>query len=582
MSMEPNEDTPMPESVSLESASGAPHAASTQSPTAEVLAASHSSGTPLETENNNQAISLEEQRMLNENEDYQGIRKALNVLLYQLQQARKDVKVLVDMKEKALSDPVEFVNKLKRKVKLEVPPLQKVVCVQEVDWGRFQVPPEGRVARQLENLASSNARLPSHERKVLFKNILDLPMSTLRNGPASNASYQKISSELEKAARVMEAVGTTQSRATSVSDLSDKESDEESMANGHKGKGHGKRRASAVALATRHGQDPPSPASSTVSSQVADELTPRSLLARASWLSETPSDTTARRRTGSPESVSRSTAGGGDSGDGENLPVTHNLPWSDEEQQRLEELLQIYPDEPVQAQRFNKISAALGTRTPRQVGSRVQKYFIKLAKNGLPVPGRITIPPSSLPKSQRPNPKPKSRTDFKKPNPKARSETDSVVRTSGTSYNVHLPGSTSSVRVSGARYITATPAASVMMTDHEFDTSSLVGSNAYPSLGQQGLTQPSVNEKGEAIHYGFACDACGDEPIIGIRYKCAQCDISEEVDLCEKCHSKGTFSNDHHPSSHSFEAIATADPLPYYADDDYTGDSHLGEFNYLG
>jgi hypothetical protein len=87
-----------------------------------------------------------------------------------------------------------------------------------------------------------------------------------------------------------------------------------------------------------------------------------------------------------------STAGGGDSGDGENLPVTHNLPWSDEEQQRLEELLQIYPDEPVQAQRFNKISAALGTRTPRQVGSRVQKYFIKLAKNGLPVPGRITIP----------------------------------------------------------------------------------------------------------------------------------------------------------------------------------------------
>lgn len=59
----------MPESVSLESASGAPHAASTQSPTAEVLAASHSSGTPLETEDNNQAISLEEQRMLNENEE---------------------------------------------------------------------------------------------------------------------------------------------------------------------------------------------------------------------------------------------------------------------------------------------------------------------------------------------------------------------------------------------------------------------------------------------------------------------------------------------------------------------------------
>lgn len=85
-------------------------------------------------------------------------------------------------------------------------------------------------------------------------------------------------------------------------------------------------------------------------------------------------------------------ATGGDSGDDESKLVTHNLPWSDDEQKRLEELLQIYPDEPVQAQRFNKISAALGTRTPRQVASRVQKYFIKLAKNGLPVPGRITIP----------------------------------------------------------------------------------------------------------------------------------------------------------------------------------------------
>ena len=57
-------------------------------------------------------------------------------------------------------------------------------------------------------------------------------------------------------------------------------------------------------------------------------------------------------------------------------------------------MLITFPDEPVQAQRFNKISKALGTRTPRQVASRVQKYFIKLAKMGLPVPGRITIPVS--------------------------------------------------------------------------------------------------------------------------------------------------------------------------------------------
>lgn len=130
-------------------------------------------------------------------------------------------------------------------------------------------------------------------------------MSSLRDGPTTNTSHQKISSELEKAAHAMEAVGTTQSRATSVSDLSDKESDDESMANGHIGKGRGKRRASAVGLAARPGQDPPSPASSTVSSHITEDMTPRSLLARASWRSESPFDNTARKRTGSPESVNR-------------------------------------------------------------------------------------------------------------------------------------------------------------------------------------------------------------------------------------------------------------------------------------
>lgn len=39
--------------------------------------------------------------------------------------------------------------------------------------------------------------------------------------------------------------------------------------------------------------------------------------------------------------------------------------------------------------RFAKIAKALGNRTPRQVASRLQKYFQKLHAAGLPVPGRI-------------------------------------------------------------------------------------------------------------------------------------------------------------------------------------------------
>lgn len=69
--------------------------------------------------------------------------------------------------------------------------------------------------------------------------------------------------------------------------------------------------------------------------------------------------------------------------------ASFNMPWTDQEQERLEELLKIYPEEEVSNNRWRKISKALGTRSMRQVSSRVQKYFIKLARAGLPVPGRV-------------------------------------------------------------------------------------------------------------------------------------------------------------------------------------------------
>ena len=69
-------------------------------------------------------------------------------------------------------------------------------------------------------------------------------------------------------------------------------------------------------------------------------------------------------------------------------PETFNQLWTPEEQKRLEELLVIHPPEHIEMERFRKIAKALGNRTPLQVQSRVQKYFIKLQKAGLPVPGR--------------------------------------------------------------------------------------------------------------------------------------------------------------------------------------------------
>ncbi|KAG6462585.1 hypothetical protein O3G_MSEX013353, partial [Manduca sexta] len=62
----------------------------------------------------------------------------------------------------------------------------------------------------------------------------------------------------------------------------------------------------------------------------------------------------------------------------DNKPETFNQLWSCEEQKRLEELLEIYPEEAIEARRYKKIAQALGTRTPIQVMSRIQKYFAKL------------------------------------------------------------------------------------------------------------------------------------------------------------------------------------------------------------
>ena len=53
-----------------------------------------------------------------------------------------------------------------------------------------------------------------------------------------------------------------------------------------------------------------------------------------------------------------------------------------------EELLDLHPSEEIEMERWKKIAAELGNRTPVQVQSRVQKYFLKLQRAGLPIPGR--------------------------------------------------------------------------------------------------------------------------------------------------------------------------------------------------
>ncbi|KAL3695029.1 hypothetical protein R1sor_008680 [Riccia sorocarpa] len=39
----------------------------------------------------------------------------------------------------------------------------------------------------------------------------------------------------------------------------------------------------------------------------------------------------------------------------------------------------------------------------------------------------------------------------------------------------------------------------------------------------------------ESVHYGVACDGCGESPIVGVRHKST---LKEDYDLCSSCHSK--------------------------------------------
>lgn len=71
-------------------------------------------------------------------------------------------------------------------------------------------------------------------------------------------------------------------------------------------------------------------------------------------------------------------------------PETYKQAWSDSEQHLLERLLKEIPDG--EKNRWVKISKAMGgRRTPRQVASRVQKYFEKLKRFGLDITDRKSV-----------------------------------------------------------------------------------------------------------------------------------------------------------------------------------------------
>ncbi|KAI8052389.1 hypothetical protein BDF22DRAFT_687981 [Syncephalis plumigaleata] len=158
------------------------------------------------------------------------------------------------------------------------------------------------------------------------------------------------------------------------------------------------------------------------------------------------------------------------------VPDTLNVPWSEEELERLEQLMKIIPDEAI-----SSYAAALGTRTDKQVGSRIQRLMNKENYNG-----------------------------------------NTKLNLSQSTYRVTAP--------------------SILMPD------------------ETTVNRVTSHEKPVTVHYGFSCDGCQVEPIVGIRWKCLDCPEAEQVDLCDSCHRIGEFENAVHRVEHKYEAWTEPEP----------------------
>lgn len=210
----------------------------------------------------------------------------------------------------------------------------------------------------------------------------------------------------------------------------------------------------------------------------------------------------------------------------ENTSITHNIPWSDDEKQKLAYFLTVFPEEDVQARRYAKIASALGTRTGNQVASRIQKIGAKALRQ------------------------------------KERELKNSSSATSSSSTSPSLDKGTIDLVKELEEYFSKSTDPKIKETSEYLE---------YLRLKNQ-LEAIAKNPINGVLHVGFKCDSCGIEPIIGARWTCRSCPkTSPAIDLCSECVSKG-FERDPHKLSHVMKKIEFSEessPIVDSTDDFY-------------
>ncbi|XP_061180920.1 ZZ-type zinc finger-containing protein 3-like [Saccostrea echinata] len=280
---------------------------------------------------------------------------------------------------------------------------------------------------------------------------------------------------------------------------------------------------------------------------------------------------------------------------GEDKTETFNKLWTAEEQKRLEELLVEFPPEEVEAKRWAKIANALGNRTPIQVASRVQKYFIKLAKAGLPIPGRLPNIAFHRPKHSHRHQR--FQKFYYQPSTFLTSHEPPVYMSDDENNSESFYGGDESKE----NFLSS--GFDNSDNDEDPDEDELIpielrNTPEYEELMQlKKLKHHKMKVKREVTtkHFGFKCDGCNCDPIIGTRWHCQDCDQEDCVDFCEKCVNRNIEVGQHN-SSHRLTAV-TKDYTDYgthnsshhptavtkdSADSDYGTQSFMPEgYNYL-
>ncbi|KAJ4937201.1 hypothetical protein JOQ06_001780 [Pogonophryne albipinna] len=248
-----------------------------------------------------------------------------------------------------------------------------------------------------------------------------------------------------------------------------------------------------------------------------------------------------------------------------NKSDTFNQLWTVEEQKKLEQLLLKFPPEEVESRRWQKVADELGNRTAKQVASRVQKYFIKLTKAGIPVPGRT----------------PNLCMYTKKASSKRQHHLNKHLYRPSTFLASYEPPVYMDEEDERAAYYGSVQDASADDSDEETIPVELRNLPEYKELLElKRLKKQTLQEihedKDEMLHVGFKCDVCGMDPIQGVRWHCQDCPQDNSVDFCSNC-SDCLFKTETHKPNHHLEPVHQQDS---FLDRDYCLPQSAG-YNYL-